>query len=174
MSRKYNQSIPFPLDNYIVRCTEETFGRSSKDNPMITLKFEIDSPEEVEIAGEKVTVAGTQTQPMWITTQVSEDGVLDVEKTKNAVERAKEFYNTCGMELGDTENPTLGFKGKLFHAQIYGKEEERRKAPTAEQKAKNQQGDILKNPITGKPEIRYQAVIAKIYGPAEGNPNKPY
>ena len=173
--KKWNQEIPFPTDNYVIRCTEETLGRSSgNDNPMITLQFEINSPQEVEIAGEQVNVASAKTLPKWLVLQVAEDGVVDAAKTADAVERAKEFYRLCGMELTDPENPTLGFKGKLFHAQIYNKADEKRKTPTAEQKKAGKQGDILKNPITGKDEIRNQPAIAKIYGPAEGDVNKPY
>lgn len=176
MSKKWSQNIPFPLDNYIVRCTDEEFGRSSKDNPMITLKFEIDRPEEVDIGGEMYNVAGARTVPMWIPTQVYEEGELNAEKSANAKERLAELYRQFGMAGTEVnpENPVLGFKGRLVHVRAHGRKEEQRKAPTPEQKKRGEQGDLLKNPITGEPSIRYSIAISEIFGPAEGDTNKPY
>lgn len=175
MSKTYKASMAFPRDNYVIRCTGDEFGRSTKDNAMSTLNFEIDNPEEVEIGGEMVNVAGAKTQPVWLVTQVFDNGELDVERTTKAIARCNEWLATAGLPaLDNPENPTLNVKGKLFHARCFGKSEEIRKAPTVEQKAAGKPGDIIKNPITGEPEVRYTIVIEKVYGPAEGNPNKPY
>jgi hypothetical protein len=160
----------FPQDNYIVRCIDESFGPSkSSSNPMITLGFEIVAPDEVEVGGEHINVAGVQTTGYYTTQVIDGDGQLDLEKTSNCRQRLADLYKAFGLDFEDfnPENPVLGFKGKVVHVLMYGKEQERRKSPTAEQLKNKQQGDIIKNPLTGKAVITYQPTIGQIYGLAE-------
>lgn len=169
MAIKYNRQLNLPQDNYVMRVIEETFGPSkSSGNPMITLKLEIQHPDEVPIGEESITVAGFQIDH-YITTQVKINGEIDVEKTTNCAKRCEDTYKLFGLSFDNfnPENPVLGFKGRLVHVRLYSKETESRKAPTAEQKAQNKPGDLIKNPITNKPVVSYQPSIAEIYGLAE-------
>ena len=168
----------FPRENFIIRCTEEIFGASKgSDNPMLTLKFEVDSPEEVNIAGEMFNVAGARISGYYVTQVLNEDGTLDEEKTANAQKRVRDLYDKFGLPSDNInfENPELGFKGKLQWALLYADAQEQRKSPTKEQLAKGiKQGDVLKNPVTGEPLIAYYPKIDQFFGLATANPNKPF
>src|SRR6478609_5102623 len=175
MSTKYNKSMRLPTDNYVVRCTEESFGPSkSSKNPMITLKFEVQSPDEVEIADQKVTVAGLNITH-YLTTMVLEGGEINMDKTQNCANRLvgangkKGVYQLFGLDPAgfNPENPVLGFKGKLVHARLQCEETASRKDPTREQLAEGKQGDIIINPVTKEPVVFYQVKLAEIYGLAE-------
>lgn len=169
MATRYNRNMNLPQDNYVMRVIEESFGPSKgSGNPMITLKMEIQHPDEMEIDGELVTVAGVIIE-RYLTTQVKEGGVINVEKTENCAKRLEDEYKLFGLDFSDfnPENPVLKFKGRLVHVRLYAKEQESRKAPTPEQKAKNQLGDLIKNPITNKAVVSYQPQIAEVYGLAE-------
>ena len=177
MARKIGFDIPLPTDSsYIIRCIDEAFGPSkSSGKPMITLKFEIVSPEEVEVAGEQVNIAGTQTQPCYYVTQsTDEDGVVDAEKSANILKRLQGLYKAFGL-ASDTinpENPTLGFKGKVVYALLSADKQERRKSPTAEQlKSGVKQGDIMVNPVTKQTLTNYYIKVGDIFGlaPTDGN-----
>lgn len=168
MATKYNKSMRLPPDNYVLRCVEESFGPSkSSGNPMITLEFEIQSPDEIEIAGEKVTIAGTKLTH-YVTTQV----LNDAEKSEGCRVRAvgdkqkKGIYQLFGLdpEGFNPENPILGFKGKLEHARLTSEENAARKDPTEEQLKKGERGDIIKNPVTKEPVLFYQLKVAEFYG----------
>lgn len=179
MATKYNKSIKLPKDNYILRVVDESFGPSkSSGNPMITLKTEVQSPDEVNVGGEQVTVAGLAI-PYYITVA----NLQDAEKSEACKKRCivgKEndpgLYQKFGIDPAtfNQENPGLGFKGKLFHALLNSKTEAVRKDPTPEQQAKGEQGDIIKNPVTGEDKVYYQVQIEEIYGLAQENPNRPY
>jgi len=180
MAQKWNGSVMFPrLSDYVLRCVSETFSPSkSSGNPMITLEFEVASPEEVEVAGEQYTVAGVGKIFRYFPTIVFTDGEgnKDAEKTEAAQTRVKDLYQKFGLDNTDInfENPVLAFKGKLVYALMQDDAREQRKAPTAEQIAKRQLGDILKNPITGKPLVRHYPDLVEIFGLAQADPNKPY
>lgn len=177
MPTKYNSSLQFPVDNYIIRCVDEKFAPSNSGSPMITLEFEIDSPETVQIAGEDVTVAGVTLKHYAVTKSVDADGNVDAEKTKACEERVfvsvhrdrpslYELFGEDGAAV-DKENPELKFKGKRVHATLGCEVRERRKTPTPEQVKKGQQGDVLLNPITGKPQVSYYPKINQIFGLAQ-------
>jgi hypothetical protein len=177
MAIKWNQGIEFPKENYVLRCTEESFGPSkSSGNPMITLEFEVQSPDEVPVGDDIITVAGVPLRTYLTTKVLDGDGDIDAEKTENCAKRLEKIYAAFGLDFSNfsPDNPTVGFKGKLVHAYCYAKEEEDRKAPTKEQVAKRQQGDVIKNPITGKSRLRYQPQVGEVYGLAQGDANKPY
>ena len=168
MATKLTKNVQFPLDNYIIRCTDEEFGPSkSSGKPMITLKFEVVSPENVNIAGEEYTVAGVQTLPMYLVTKsIDADGNVDMEKTANIKKRLDAICKAFELpEITDPENPTLGFKGKVVWALVRSESQERRKAPSAEQLAKGiRVGDVLCNPVTGQPLVNYSPKVDEIYG----------
>lgn len=177
MPTKYNSSITFPTDNYIIRCVEEKFAPSNSGSPMITLEFEIDSPETVNVAGEDVTVAGVKVKHYAVTKSLSEDGEVDVEKTKACEERVfvsshpdrpslYELFGEDGTKI-DRENPALVFKGKRVHVTLGCDIRERRKSPTPEQAKRGQPGDVLLNPVSGKPQVSYYPKINQIWGLAQ-------
>lgn len=178
MSQKWTSKIQWPRDNYILRCTEEIFGASKESqNPMLTLKFEVDSPEEVNVAGELYNVAGARTTGYYVTQVMNEDGTLDEEKTANAQKRVRDLYEKFGLPSDNInfENPELGFKGKLQWALLYADEQQQRKSPTKEQLAKGvKQGDVIKHPITGVPLIAYYPKIDQFFGLATQAANKPF
>lgn len=134
---------------------------------MITLRFEIVSPETVNIAGEEFIVAGAETSPAYyVTKSVNESGEVDIEKTETIKKRLDDLCVKFGLPLiTDPENPALGFKGKCVWALVQSDVVEKRKSPTAEQLAAGQrQGDVICNPITGKPLVNYYPKIAEIFG----------
>jgi len=162
MSSSYNRNMQLPQDNYVMRVIGEEFSNSkSSGNPMITLTLEVQHPDEVEIAGEAVSVAGLEIK-RYLPTMAKDDP----EKSAKALARVEAEYKLFGLDFDgfNPENPVLGFKGKLVHVRLYSKERESRKAPTTEQKAKNQPGDLIKNPITNKAVVSYEPTIAEIYG----------
>ena len=174
MSTKYNKSLKLPTDNYILRVIEESFAPSkTSGNPMITLKTEIQSPSEIKIGDEDVTVAGV-TIPYYITTMNLQDAEKSEACRKRCVVGTKEqpgLYQMFGLDPAtfNPENPGLGFKGKLFHARLSCDTQAARKDPTPEQAKKGEQGDIIKNPVTGNEVVFYQPKIAEIYGLAKDN-----
>lgn len=177
--QKWTPKYQFPTDNYVIRVTDEKFGPSnSSGNPMITLEFEVDRPEEVEIGGEQFNVAGVKVQPAYYTTRNPNDS----EKEANAQKRVNELYSLFGLDNSviDFDNPSLGFKGKLVHARLYSEERVQRKTPTAAQIAeakktgKQPEGDVLKHPITGIPQVSYFPKIGEIFGLANAEANKPF
>lgn len=178
MATKYNRSMRLPKDNYVVRCVEESFANSkSSGNPMITLEFEVQLPDEVDIAGEKVTVAGLSIKH-YLTTM----NLQDSEKSANALKRLigdgnkKGIYQLFGLPTDNfnPENPVLGFKGKLVHVRIGVDEQASRKDPTPEQVKKGELGDIIKNPVTKEPVLFYPPKIEEIYGLAEEGAGKSF
>lgn len=179
-AQKWNQKVQFPRDNYVVRVTDESFGPSkSSGNPMITLEFEVVSPEEVQVGTGTYTVVGVGNIRRYYPTIVYADaeGTVDTEKTANAQERVRELYRLFGMDdkAINFENPELAFKGKKVYALLYADEVEQRKAPTAEElKQGKKQGEILKNPITGKALISYYPKIDEVFGIAPDDASKPY
>lgn len=169
MSKKYSSQLQFPQDNYLVRCTSAIFGPSkSSGKPMITMEFEILSPEVVEIGGEQYTVAGVQTRPYYQVTQsIDGDGNLDAEKTETIKENLDKVCEAFGIPpIDNPENPVIeGFVGKVVWALLNSEKFEKRRSPTAAQLAKGEKvGDILKNPITGEPLVSYSPKIERFFG----------
>lgn len=142
---------------------------------MIVLEFEVVSPETVEVAGHQYNVAGVKVGKKYFVTQVLVEGSVDAEKTANCKEKLDDIYAKFGLPpIEDIENPTLGFKGKIVWALVNSEMAEKRKSPTAEQLAKGiKEGDVLKNPITGKPLIQYFPFVEEIFGLAEQSAGGP-
>lgn len=157
---KWNSKIPFPTDNFKIRCIDEQFGASGNDSPMITLEFEIVAPESMNIGGVEVALQGTKLKHYMVTK--SEDAA----KSESMKKRLDEFANKFGLPpIEDVENPALGFKGKVVWALLKCDVQEKRKSPTAEQLAKGiKQGDVINNPIDGKPLINYWPRVDEVFG----------
>lgn len=171
-SRKWTPEIQIPQDsNYIVRITDATFAPSNSGNPMITIKSEVVAPEEVEVAGEMVNIAGARVQPMYFVTVPMNGEEVDVEKAEAAQTRVKDFYQKLRLPVDnfDPQNPdVMSLKGKTIYALLYPDTQERRKSPTAAQlKAGQKQGDVMKNPVTGKPLVNHFIKIGDVFGLAE-------
>lgn len=184
-TQKWNRSIQFPTrEDYKCRVLEALFGPSKKGNPMITFKFEIEAPGEVEIAGTNYTIAG-QTFQYWLTTgvQVPEGASDDVltgiaEKNENMKRSAEETLVAMGLDKESINWDNIDTKpllGKLNFIDLYAEESEQRRDPTAAQiaeaKAKGVEpvGDIKKNPLTGEPLKFYNIKVRKIWGLVPGS-----
>jgi hypothetical protein len=179
MANKWNSSVEWQNDsNYVLRCVEESFGPSrSSGKPMITLKFEVASPDTMEVAGEPFTIASTQIMGYYVTQSVDENGVVDEAKSAECLKRLTALYKAFGLPTDniDINNPALGFKGKLVYALLTNDRKERRKSLTKAQLDKGvKQGDIMINPITKKILMNNYPKLQEIYGLAPTDTNKPY
>lgn len=119
----FNQSMRLPRDRYTLRLKSREFGISkSSQNPMVTLEWEVASPDKVSINGQPVTVAGTVQFKMYLPTRVNGDE----EKTAKAHKRFADIYaKITGQPLTewDDENPPLPAEGSLIDAVCSSKEE---------------------------------------------------
>jgi len=182
---KWTNSVMFPTDNFVLRVVEAGFGPSkSSGNPMITLTPEIVSPASIEVAGIEYNIQGLKVSPYYATTQtLPSASVTEEEAEEKSKYNDTRVFNSTNPEKPslyqlfeidatgvDKNNPDVSqFKGKLFHARLKSKVNEKTKSPTAEQLKKGQKvGDVIKNPKTGKPEVTFYPEIDKIYGIAEG------
>jgi hypothetical protein len=167
--QNWNSKVQFPTDNFIVRCTEASFGPSkSSQKPMITLEFEVVSPDAVNVAGEDYNVAGQKTRPMYFVTQsIDAEGNLDISKTENIKKRLDDLCEKFGVPpITNPENPDVAvFKGKEVWALLASDIQQKCKSPTADQLSRGlKQGDVIKDPITGKPVVSYWPKIDSFYG----------
>ena len=176
----------FPTDsNYVNRITEVLFGPSNRTgNPMVTVNMEVISPDEVEVGGTLYNIAGVPTKNYY-TTQTD-----DEEKTANARKRLTDLLTILGLDTSALNWDNLGpqvqeLKGKLVLTMMSSQPDTRRKTPTAAQieaakkqglKDFSQIGDVMKNPVTGKPLINYWPRIDEIFGlaPDQTGGGKPY
>jgi len=91
---------------------------------MITLEFEINSPDAVSVGGEDYNVAGQKTSPLYyVTKSIDTEGNEDALKTENLKKRLSELATKFGLpEFTDLENPDVsGFKSKKVWALLKGK-----------------------------------------------------
>lgn len=162
--------MQWPKDNYIGRVLSADFGPAkSSGDPMITLETEVIAPSSIEIDGEPVSVAGQQVKT-YHKTQVLVDGVVDMEATAKLRGGDRGLDKLCtafGIKFEDVnwENPDLElFRGKLQHIAMWGKKEEERKSPTAEQLKRGEKGTVMINPITKQPKYQFFPQISEFYG----------
>lgn len=178
MPKKWNADIMFPNDtNYIIRPCGVQFQPSNAGNPQLIMEFEVVAPQEVEVAGEMVTLAGVKVKNYYPVTVFEDDGkTIDETRTKDARERLVKLY-VDGFGITDVDidynNPdTKVLLGKPAYAHLKPEVTEQRKAPNATQieaakkLGKRPEGDLLKNPITGKVLIKYWPRLEEIFGPA--------
>lgn len=182
----------FPTaSDYKNRIVDASFGPSNRTrNPMITLSLELEAPEEIESVDDKgdvkpYTVAGVvKTKFYLVTAVIPPDGASDAEiaeaaeKTENCRKRCSEFFTSIGInpDTVNWENPDLNpIKGKLIYTEMEANVVEKRKNPTqaqiAKAKAKGEEplGDIMKNPITGKPRVDYWPKVVCVFGSVPGS-----
>ncbi len=178
MATKWNAKIQFPTDsNFVNRIIGWTFAPSNSKNPMVTIETEVISPQEVDIAGEMVSIAGVTCKSYYVT------GVYDpakqaLDETKTS-DKQNKFVQNVATPLGITKEEidwnnlnTLKEKvmGKLVLTLMSPDEEEERANPTSDEiaqaKAKGirPEGRLLKNPVTGKTLIKYWPKIREIFG----------
>ena len=176
MQEKWNNQVYIQNENVILRCIDESFGPSkSSGNPMITLNWEVASPDTINVGGVDYEIKGLKVSPSYHTTKNLTDSEKSEKNDKSTFGPSGNKDNLSLWELFeldptgvDKENPPLAFKGKLMHARINGDPREVTKAPTAEQLKKGQRtGDVVINPKTKKPEVTYYPKIVKMYGLAE-------
>lgn len=185
--------MPFPSNSdFANRILDLTFKKSkSSGNPMLVLECEVVSPEEVDVAGQMVNIAGVKTINYYSTQVTNDDGSVDDEGTKAAFERVfvsqdptqPSLYDLLGLD-GKTENPEnptqiTSVKGKVILTQMSAEKQEQRATPTSkeieEAKAKGAraEGKVQVHPVTGKPLVSYRPQIRQIFGLApEGVANK--
>lgn len=170
---KWNKTLMFPTDsNFIVRCIGANFGPSkSSGNPMVTLSWEIVSPQQVEIGDGQYVIAGIKCGDTYYTTS----NPKDLTKQENARKRFEEFCTKLGIDpatINWDNVDTKPFLGKLVFVMISPDVEERRKNPTAAQLAANPkaEGDVMRNPINGQPLVDYYPKIREVFGlaPSDG------
>lgn len=176
MSKKWNSDIMFPTDsNYIARIVGASFGPASTGTPMITLDWEVVSPQEKEVAGESITVAGVKVKTRYVTDAKDSE---DTEAKGNIRSRVKDTLEKLGYE-GEIDWDNLNvdaLKGKLVYVQMSANIVQQRKEPTLEQIAaakksgKRAEGTIMKHPVTGKELIQYWPQIDEIFelAPSDG------
>ena len=191
----WNSNIQFPSDScFTLRVKDATFGPSkSTGNPMITLDWEVVAPDTYEIGGQIVVIAGVNATSYHTTAHFNADGSPDEAKTSN--DEAKVFIgnSAVGQSLfekfgldgsqEDKSNPNVKqFIGKCVLAQMRGKSDPVRRTPTGAQIAaakkagKHPEGDIQKNPVTGKEIVKWKSEVTEIFGlaPEGAGSNKPY
>lgn len=190
MSVKWNANMQFPTDsNFVNRITGAEFGPSnSSGNPMITLHTEVVSPQEVEIDGKMVNIAGVKSIQYYVT-----DVKDDPEKTRSCRDRItnndegpnKGLWPKLGLDPATINWDNIDVKpllGKLILTQMSPDIEPQRKNPTmaqieaAKKLNKRAEGDPQTNPLTGAPLINYWPKIRQIFGlaPNQGDVNVPY
>lgn len=168
-----NASKQLPKNQYAVRFTDEKASPSkSTGNPMVTLEAEIVAPDTIvsPFTGETLEIAGYKIKPVYMSLQAkNEDGSVDKEKTQQAVDRYTDYMKRCGLDVPeegiDTENPVMGFKGKVIDVILDSEEFVQRATPTPEQKAAGKLGDEIKGQ-DGKPIKSYKPWITMVLGPS--------
>lgn len=173
MSKKWNMDIAWEKkSDYILRCIEESFGPSNGGSPMVTLKWEVAAPEEVEQSnGDTMVVAGIPLTSYHVLRAMRDS------KTRSQEEQTVVFQDTfkkllTAFELPtdniNWENPTLGFKGKTVYALLENEAKPQRSSPTKADLEKGiKEGPVLLNPKTKAPLVKNYPKIVEIYGIAE-------
>lgn len=167
-----NASKQLPRNRYAIRCIEEKFAPNNNGNPMVTLGFEIVSPETIvsPFTGETLEIAGAKLKPQYATTGIKgDDGKFLMKDTQEAVNRYADFRTRCGLtnpdEGIDYENPPLGFKGLVFDAILDSEEFVQRATPTPEQRAASQPGTPILG-VDNKEMKSHKPFISQILGPS--------
>jgi hypothetical protein len=176
--KKWNMDIVWEVQsNYILRCVDEKIAPSNKENPMITLGFEVVSPESFESAGEEYNIAGVPIK-YYQNVKTLVDGLVDVEKTEDNKKRLLALYKAFEIPVDEVivqDNPPLGFKGKVVYALLENDQKVKRRSPTKEQLSKGiKEGDVLINPMTKQPLKTNYPKISQIFGLAPANSFGPF
>lgn len=177
----WNRSIFFPKDTYVLRITDEEVKPSKAGNPMVKLEYEVCNAEPKQVGDVIIDLNGTKF-PAWHVTEVRKkenEKMTDEELEKSsqaAFDRYDAFLQKCGIDTSagwDPENPP-SVLGKCIWASVYGKEDKSRKTPTPEQRAKNEPGDVMIDPITKKEVINYTPTVENVFGPCTDEIKTPF
>ena len=168
-----NSKIPLPRDRYSIQCMEETFVQS-KNTPtwMIVRNWEIVAPATIQVNGRSVEIAGTEVVQRQMTKIADGKGGYDSVKTKNALSRLFEEFETIGLPQDeiDENNPPLLLEGKVFDAILDNEEYTRCKEPTAEQLSKGaKQGDPILDE-NGKTIVGFKVKFVGLIGVSSVEP----
>lgn len=113
-----NQRLP--KDNYIVRCKKATAEVSkTSGKPMIKLIWEIARPDQIEVAGKPVSIAGIELRPTYM---VIHTDPSDAKKNDRLFNTQEMFGIEPGVDPDDLEPYAKAFEGKVANA-ICGAEE---------------------------------------------------
>lgn len=182
--RGLSSELPLPRGRYTCVCIEESFDLSkSSQNPMITRTWEIVAPEEVQINGKTVNVAGTKAT-QYMVTQVNppqnateEEKEECAKKTRNKMGQLYADYDKLGIPYSedgiDAENPTLGANGLTADWVMDAERTVMRQAPTAEQAAKRQLGDPIRD-ANNKEIESYRPRLVMLLGRSTAQVGTPY
>jgi hypothetical protein len=181
MSKKWNANMMFPTDScFVNRIVGASFGPSKgSGNPMLTINTELVSPQEYEIDGEQVVVAGVKATNYFVTQVNKPDGTIDEEKTANCRANLADPTKGLWVKLGLDPNTinwdnidTKPLLGKLIYTMMSPDKEEKRANPTAAELAKDKhaEGKVLRNPVTNQPLVNYWPKVREIFGvaPSDG------
>lgn len=176
MAKKWSAAVMIPTSSeYANRITGASFSPSkSSGNPMVTVECEVVTPQEVEVGGEQVNIAGVSTTNYFVTTVIDpKTKTVDEEATAKKRGQFREFWEKCGLDSSEINWDNIEVKkleGKVLLTQMESEMEEKRATPTAEQIAKAKEkgvrpeGTIMKNPVTGKPLVNYWPKIREFFG----------
>ena len=174
-AQKWNSSIKFPNDNYILRVIEEGFAPSKgSGNPMITLTTETvgllkndgTTTPEVDVGGDLYLISEVKITSYYPTIVLTPEGIDEV-KTHKAQERVKELYEKFGMDNSNInfENPVLGFKGKQVMAYLQDEAKPKRRSPTKAQLEQGiREGEVIVNPVTREAVVDHWPRLNRVYG----------
>lgn len=164
---------PRMRDRYIVRCTEATFGASSKGNPMITLSWEIAGhpqtdgtiSNEIVRDGKKYQIAGLRAGRTYLTLVPGP-----------ALNMFLDFQQAVGLpEEVDETNPDLsGYNGLVVSAIVEDDESKAMREATDEEKEAGKEGLVPILDEDGKEVTRRFAVVKQILKRYNGELNQPY
>lgn len=167
--RKWNMRVFWPTEYYQLRVKEVTFSPSkTKGNPQVTLSCEVVAPETVDNGDDLVTVSGTPIE-YYLPTTIFKEGTEEVDTKKTREVREKYSALLLNWDLPAIEGDdawdnidTSVFVGVTFFAMLKAKRNEKRKSPTAAQKAAGLPGDILMDPISGEKSITYYPQVDEV------------
>ena len=177
-AQKWNSSIKFPNDNYVLRVIEEGFAPSKgSGNPMITLTTETvgllkndgTTTPEVDVGGDLYLITEIKITSYYptIVFSLDADRTIDEVKTQKAQERVKELYEKFGMDNSNInfENPVLGFKGKQVMVYLQDEAKPKRRSPTKAQLEQGiREGEVIVNPVTREAVVDHWPRLNRVYG----------
>lgn len=186
MATKWNSNVMFPTDScFVNRIVGAGFAPSKgKGNPCITVDCELVSPQTYEVGDETIILAAIKTTNYFATQVLNDDKTVNEETTAKCQENVKELWRKLELNPDEINWDNIDvsvLRGKLILTMMSPDIEPRRKNPTSAQLAeakktgRRAEGDILKNPVTGKALIQYWPKIREIFGiaPSDGV-NVPY
>lgn len=165
LNREEGQStgaIRIPTDNYKLRIVEEPKFQLTKpkadkpQRPMLVFKLELVEPASKIIDGEEVTLAGLEFTT-WVVIFVNEDGT-EASPSLTAIHKQgnlpMEFSRSedTGLPVDDNGVP-ISYAGIELHC----------KCSSEEYVERNDDGEEMRNPITGEVLKGYNRKVNRIY-----------